>query len=790
MSLQAQREDGFRPGGRTSWTRRPQAAIQETTRIVRVFPSTLLWPLALLGILLGVGIWGVTRALQMDDNSAKDRASRLAMETAEWFRFQVQMAAAPVTLMAAMVNYNPQYEAASGLFRGLAPTLMSQTPLTQRAKALELAPHGVTRDVFPAPPNGVMGYDIFNSTLPGDTEGATRAVQQGQATLVGPLSYMQSDRVLIVRNPVFISGVASDETFGIAAPSSYGSCGEPCAYNATTRTKFWGFVSTLIDLQGIIQAEDSKLKKLGTLGYRFEVEAMGAAEADLRRVAASSALPTNPVEANVTLPNGNWVVRVAPKHGWTPRLYSGLLAAVVIFAVAVSLLLFWALLSRARHKILVEALLPRNLSPASGSEDGPRCQHSETAADMLLGMLSDLLEGYAPDIGDVLFIRTVLMRNMDVYQPLNLRGHIKGGNLDADVVQSLMQQLGEGSPLSAFKLEVEAEDGAGAGGLSRKPSSIVPHNLDTIAGTLSFLLSPDGLLYGGDSRVSLNARLGSSAGDAAAAMAHFAVPVSPSPCGVVSRQSSSGSMCSRIRAKQRRASVSSVMRAFSSTEATTTENEACGAACDGDVEALGAVGSLAATASGDEAIASLPSSRQPPGVRPVSMVASLRPVSSSGLGARFMSFVRGRRGSMDACMFGEGAVELQKRPSRLGLKLSAREGGPMSPSVTGEGGGYVPSEAVAEAAASTTCNVVLRVAVSLSEVRRMPGGNMYVCVCGGTESWPTEHTKSRAADARPCSPIRPVMPSFGPYLLKPPNPTLSCLPTLRTPPFPAFFPAA
>ena len=49
---------------------------------------------------------------------------------------------------------------------------------------------------------------------------------------------------------------------------------------------------------------------------------------------------------------------------------------------------------------------------------------------MLLNMMGELLEGRMPGLRDVVFIRTALMRNLDVYQPLNLKGHIRGGNLE------------------------------------------------------------------------------------------------------------------------------------------------------------------------------------------------------------------------------------------------------------------------------------------------------------------------------------------------------------------------
>ncbi len=45
-------------------------------------------------------------------------------------------------------------------------------------------------------------------------------------------------------------------------------------------------------------------------------------------------------------------------------------------------------------------------------------------------MMGCLLEGSAPDLRDVLFIRTTVLRNLDIYAPLNLSSHIKEANYD------------------------------------------------------------------------------------------------------------------------------------------------------------------------------------------------------------------------------------------------------------------------------------------------------------------------------------------------------------------------
>ncbi|KAG2451384.1 hypothetical protein HYH02_003986 [Chlamydomonas schloesseri] len=65
-----------------------------------------------------------------------------------------------------------------------------------------------------------------------------------------------------------------------------------------------------------------------------------------------------------------------------------------------------------------------------------------TPADLMLAMLSNMLLGLTPDLRDVELAREMLLKHADPYQPLNLDTQMREANLDADVVGSLMQQLG------------------------------------------------------------------------------------------------------------------------------------------------------------------------------------------------------------------------------------------------------------------------------------------------------------------------------------------------------------
>ncbi|KAG2445731.1 hypothetical protein HXX76_000337 [Chlamydomonas incerta] len=91
-----------------------------------------------------------------------------------------------------------------------------------------------------------------------------------------------------------------------------------------------------------------------------------------------------------------------------------------------------------------------------------------TPADLLLSMLSNMLLGLTPDRGDVELARKMLLKHADPYQPLNLDTQMREANLDADVVGSLMQQLGaSGSAGTAAEEQAAAVQAAAAAAGSR-----------------------------------------------------------------------------------------------------------------------------------------------------------------------------------------------------------------------------------------------------------------------------------------------------------------------------------
>ncbi|KAG2436688.1 hypothetical protein HXX76_006216 [Chlamydomonas incerta] len=499
---------------------------QALGRLVLQYPSLACVPLFVLAVLLAGGITAVIHVKNSDVSVAKERAAVLARDAASWYQQQIEHAIAPVEVTAAVVKFQPEFYVVESWFGLLAEAMIKTSQAAPGAiQAVQLVPNGVIRLVYPD--DGIyksaLGMDLFNSSV-ASIESARAVMRRGTLQVLGPIRQPNGFYGLVVSLPIWVQGVEPNTTFGLTGPV-FTNCGAPCAYNATTRSKPWGLAQAIVDLQSISNALEAN--KLRAMGYRYEVEALSAqlvnATSQTRIVVRSSELPVDPVEAFIDLPDAQWVVRVAPESGWEPAWYGGLLAAVVVLSVIISLLLFAAMVSWRRHQLLLEALLPKEVIREMKVDDaaslGALIQQTDTPADLLLKMMGELLQGRTPELRDVVFIRTALLRNADVYQPLNLRGQLKEANFDSDVVQALIRQLGDTGGIDGQSVCSEPLTGdpgansrqlaslavSGCGGAddlvptsrSMTPlagggagSSTPQLNMETLTGALSLLLTP------------------------------------------------------------------------------------------------------------------------------------------------------------------------------------------------------------------------------------------------------------------------------------------------------------
>ncbi|KAG2447135.1 hypothetical protein HYH02_007881 [Chlamydomonas schloesseri] len=383
----------------------------------------------------------------MEENSAKDRAASLARDMAAWYMVQMGGVSTGLTgIMAALVRYQPVYADVSRLFSAVGPVLLDQAS-SNTIKLVQISPNGWVRDTFP---KSLEPTDLDLFALDSDREAALKTVRSRQLTLQGPTPFVQGGYGVIVRRPIFVKGIPNTSALGMPAPLNP-ICGAACAFDPATNSTFWGFSAVLIDLPALNAAPDSRPRMLDGLGYRYEVRALGLAADDMRLVAASSTLPgADAMEAKVILPNNEWLVRVAPADGWTSTYYGGLIAAVVVLAFVVSALLFAALVLWRRHQMLLGSLLPRkviqDLYKAGGAALEETCGrvvlNTDTTADVMLRVLTDVVCGEAPAISDVMLVRSAIARSADIYEPIiGITEQMQEAHMDRDVAENLAQQL-------------------------------------------------------------------------------------------------------------------------------------------------------------------------------------------------------------------------------------------------------------------------------------------------------------------------------------------------------------
>ncbi|KAG2437343.1 hypothetical protein HXX76_006000 [Chlamydomonas incerta] len=372
--------------------------------VVRSYPiSTTLVPLLLLVALAALGLFGVLSASNAQANGNKAKVVSIAESTAFIIETKFAAAVAPMNLLRAAVQYRPAHDAAVLLVNGLAPDLMAEAPQGS-VLSMALLPAGVLVMSYPNN-SAVLGVNIF--------EGLTA---NGNTTLPPPLALTAIREARVVMTGPFLTA----------------------------------------DHGRIVGVMDSPRAALEHMGYNYRLAsdmaaaqvtaASGPKRRTLRVVAQSETPPQDPVHVDINLLGHTWTLSVSTGGSWTPVWTAWAVAAVILSAVTISALLSCVVIAWRKHQMLLEALLPKEMIREMEANKQlaalkPPVFMAETPAQILLELLDGLLDGADPDVKDIVFLRSALIRSIDFYTPLNLKGHIRDSDLDADVIHSLLRQL-------------------------------------------------------------------------------------------------------------------------------------------------------------------------------------------------------------------------------------------------------------------------------------------------------------------------------------------------------------
>eukprot|EP00198_Chlamydomonas_reinhardtii_P013514 XP_001702851.1 predicted protein [Chlamydomonas reinhardtii] len=94
--------------------------------------------------------------------------------------------------------------------------------------------------------------------------------------------------------------------------------------------------------------------------------------------------------------------------------------AAVVVAAAIAAVMLFGLLVSSNSAVVAEKMDPSR---------SPRI--TESPAELLMDLLAELLAGQAPDLRQVVVLRSLLLRNADWYRPLGMGGQLlRNANLE------------------------------------------------------------------------------------------------------------------------------------------------------------------------------------------------------------------------------------------------------------------------------------------------------------------------------------------------------------------------
>ena len=185
--------------------------------------------------------------------------------------------------------------------------------------ALQLAPDGVIRQSVPLAGNEqAIGHDLLKD--PKRTSEAFSAIEARRLTLAGPFELVQGGMGAAARLPVFLPDASGEELF-------------------------WGFATVLLRFPEVLSG--AGLDRLPERGYEFELYRTHPQTGARQIMLSSPGGPGDkPLELGIGVPNGRWVLSLAPVNGWHPggRVWMG--RSMAVAAAALLALLLYGLMMK------------------------------------------------------------------------------------------------------------------------------------------------------------------------------------------------------------------------------------------------------------------------------------------------------------------------------------------------------------------------------------------------------------------------------------------------------------
>ena len=201
---------------------------------------------------------------------------------------------------------------------------------SQIIKAIELAPDGVIKDIYPLKGNeAAFGIDMLNS--PARKHEANLAMKSGQYTIAGPYELNQGGLGSLLFEPIYITDKSGEKSF-------------------------WGFSILVLDWNRFL--EELELDKLTDASYCYQMWKKDGNSGKKTIIAqGGDAIHKGAVQISCKVPNDTWYFEIIPHTGWVTVKQQALVFLVsVSIAVLATAICYLMLHRKQREKLYTEEI--------------------------------------------------------------------------------------------------------------------------------------------------------------------------------------------------------------------------------------------------------------------------------------------------------------------------------------------------------------------------------------------------------------------------------------------------
>ena len=287
---------------------------------------------------------------------------------------------------------------------------------SQIIKAIELAPDGVVKDIYPLKGNeAAFGIDMLNS--PARKHEANLAMKSGQYTIAGPYELNQGGLGSLLFEPIYITDKSGEKSF-------------------------WGF--SILELDWNRFLEELELDKLTDASYCYQMWKKDGNSGKKTIIAqGGDAIHKGAVQISCKVPNDTWYFEIIPHTGWVTVKQQALVFLVAVsIAVLATAICYLMLHRKQREKLYTEEI-------RKSAEKARKANEAKTR--FLFNMSHDIRTPMNAIVG----FSGLLEKSL--HDEKKSLGYIKKIRVSSDILLTIINQVLEMARIESGKITLNPE---------------------------------------------------------------------------------------------------------------------------------------------------------------------------------------------------------------------------------------------------------------------------------------------------------------------------------------------